>query len=148
MRYARLFPALLLALSVNACDWNTPNDYKPKQDYEAFVKKAADAQQAAASGGAVAVAEVPGKKTFETYCTACHGVDGKADGPSALALNPRPRNLTDKDWQAKVDDAHIFKVIKEGGASVGLSATMAPWGAAVPDDEIKNLVQYVRHFGK
>ena len=148
MRHVRLIPACLLALSLNACDWNTPNDYNPKRDYQAFQQKLADAQKAGSAGGATAAAEVPGKTTFETYCAACHGINGKADGPSALALNPKPRNFTDKAWQAKVDDAHIYKVIKEGGASVGLSATMAPWGAAVPDDEIKNLVQYVRHFGK
>jgi mono/diheme cytochrome c family protein len=47
-----------------------------------------------------------------------------------------------------VDDAHIHKVIKEGGTSVGLSATMAPWGAAINDAEIDNIVKYIRHFGK
>lgn len=147
MRHARLIPVLLLALSAQACDWNTASDYKPKADYEAFLAKQAEAQKAAAGGGA-AVAEVPGKKTYETYCAACHGIDGKADGPSALAMNPKPRNLTDKEWQGKVVDAHIYKVIKEGGASVGLSATMAPWGAAISDDEINHIVSYIRIMGK
>ena len=46
------------------------------------------------------------------------------NSPTALAMQPRPRNLTDATWQGSVDDAHIAKVIREGGASVGLSATM------------------------
>lgn len=140
----RLAALTLVTLALAACDWNTPADYNPKQDFQAFQK----AQEEAKAGGQGSVAEVPGKKSYETYCASCHGIDGKADGPTALALNPKPRNLTDKAWQGKVDDAHIFKVIKEGGASVGLSASMAPWGGAIADDEIKNVVQYVRHFGK
>lgn len=141
----RLAALTLATLALTACDWNTPADYNPKQDFQAFQKAQEEAKSGAKAG---AVAEQPGKQTYETYCAACHGIDGKADGPSALALNPKPRNFHDKDWQAKVDDAHIFKVIKEGGVSVGLSASMAPWGAAIADDEIKNVVQYVRHFGK
>lgn len=93
-----------------------------------------------------AVAMAPGQEKFEQYCAACHGADGKADGPGAAALNPKPRNFTDAAWQGKVDDAHIHKVIKEGGASVGLSPTMAPWGGALSDAEIDDVVKYVRHF--
>ena len=42
-------------------------------------------------------------------------------------MNPKPRAFTDAVRQDLVDDAHIAKVIKEGGAAVGLSVTMAPW---------------------
>ncbi len=154
MRNAILAPVTLAVscLLATGCDWNTKKDYSPKEGYNEFLKKQEEAKAAAAaqvaSGGAPAASVVPGKQTYETYCVACHGADGKADGPGALAMNPKPRNLTDKAWQAKVDDAHIAKVIKEGGASVGLSASMAPWGAVIKDDELKNVVSYVRHFGK
>jgi mono/diheme cytochrome c family protein len=146
-----LLTATCLA-TLTACDWNSKEDYHPKAEYEHFLEKQeADAKaqaEAVAKGDAPASTEVAGQKTFETYCVACHGADGKAEGPAAIAMNPRPRNFTDKAWQAKVDDAHIHKVIKEGGASVGLSATMAPWGGAINDAEIDNVVKYVRHFGK
>jgi mono/diheme cytochrome c family protein len=151
MRNAILAPVTLAVscLLATACDWNSHDDYNPKKDFQLFQKKQEEAKAAAAkSGGGEAVAVVPGKQTFETYCSACHGVDGKADGPGALAMNPKPRNLHDKAWQSKVDDAHIAKVIKEGTASVGLSASMAAWGGVIPDPEIKNLVDYIRSFGK
>jgi mono/diheme cytochrome c family protein len=155
MRNAILAPVTLAVscLLATGCDWNTKKDYSPKQGYNEFLKKQEEAKLAAAEPGAgggapAAAAVVPGKQAYETYCVACHGADGKADGPGALAMNPKPRAFTDKAWQAKVDDAHIAKVIKEGGASVGLSATMAPWGGAINDEEIKNVVSYVRHFGK
>ncbi len=96
-----------------------------------------------ASGG---TPQSVGQQKFEQFCSPCHGINGKADGPGALALNPRPRNFTDATWQGKVDDPHIHKVIKEGGASVGLSATMAPWGGALSDPEIDEVIKWVRHF--
>ncbi len=150
MRYLMLSATFLATLT--ACDWNSKEDYHPKAEYETFLKQQEEtahaSAEAVASGTAPAAVEEPGKKTFETFCVACHGANGKADGPAALALKPMPRNFTDKSWQAKVDDAHIHKVIKEGGASVGLSATMAPWGGAIKDDEIDQVVKYVRHFGQ
>ena len=135
---------------MNACDWNSKEDYHPKQGYESFLQQQVDAKAAAEKSGKGEVAALaePGKQSFETYCVACHGANGKADGPAALAMNPKPRNFTDKTWQAKVNDEHVAKVIREGGASVGLSATMGPWGSVLNEGEIKNVVQYVRAFSK
>lgn len=83
---------------------------------------------------------------FATLCSTCHGPTGHGDGPAGQALNPKPRNFHDGAWQAKVDDERIYKVIKEGGASVGLSSIMAPWGAVLSDEEIKGLVFKIRKF--
>ena len=89
-----------------------------------------------------------GKAKFDLFCATCHGPEGKGDGPGGAALNPKPRNYTDKEWQKNTKDEQIFKVIKEGGASVGKSPLMAAWGAALSDDDINNLVAYVRVLGK
>ena len=85
---------------------------------------------------------------FSVLCSSCHGVDGRADGAAAAAMNPKPRNFHDKAWQAKVDDNHIAKAIKEGGVAVGLSGTMPPWGAVLSEDEVKGLVAMIRAWGK
>ena len=100
-----------------------------------------------AAPGSVASGGV-GQSKFEQFCAPCHGADGAAASPGALAMNPKPRNLTDAKWQASVDDAHIAKVIKEGGASVGLSGTMAAWGGLLNDAEIAEVTKWVRHFKK
>ena len=42
----------------------------------------------------------------------------------------------------------LLRLLKEGGASVGLSPSMAPWGAMLSDDDIKGLVKVVRGFAK
>ncbi len=85
---------------------------------------------------------------YATLCSGCHGAQGHGDGPAGAALNPKPRNFTDKAWQASADDARITSVIKNGGSSVGLSAMMAPWGSVLSDAELKLMVGKVRSFNK
>ncbi|MCB9556438.1 MAG: c-type cytochrome [Deltaproteobacteria bacterium] len=92
---------------------------------------------------------VEGKKLFEQRCVTCHGAGGKGDGPGAVALNPKPRNYTDKKWQASVSDAQLAQTIVQGGAAVGKSPLMPP----NPDLKDKpsivaGLVAIVRSFGK
>ncbi|SIT10755.1 Cytochrome C oxidase, cbb3-type, subunit III [Roseivivax lentus] len=35
-----------------------------------------------------------GARLYQEYCTICHGVDGKGDGPMARAMRKPPRDLT------------------------------------------------------
>jgi mono/diheme cytochrome c family protein len=85
-----------------------------------------------------------GKVSFENTCVACHGPQGKGDGPAAAALDPKPKNLSDAELLSTQTDDYIFKVISEGGASVGLSPMMAPWGGVLSEQDIWNVVAYIR----
>jgi cytochrome c oxidase cbb3-type subunit 3 len=85
-----------------------------------------------------------GKKLYGQFCTSCHGQSGKGDGPAAAALNPKPRDHTDKELMSKLSDEEMLKVIKEGGASVGKSPLMPPWGASLKDEQIKEVIAYIR----
>ncbi len=85
-----------------------------------------------------------GKVSFENTCVACHGPQGKGDGPAAAALDPKPKNLSDAQLLSTQTDDFIFKVISEGGASVGLSPMMAPWGGVLSEQDIWNVVAYIR----
>ena len=85
---------------------------------------------------------------FNERCAACHGTEGKGNGPASAALNPKPRNYSDKAWQAAVTDDQLRKTIVLGGAAVGKSPIMP----ASPDlDEkpevVEGLVKIVRKFG-
>lgn len=87
-----------------------------------------------------------GKEKFHENmrCTACHGESGKGDGPAAVALNPKPRNFTDGNLMNPKTDEHLFKVIKEGGLAVGLSPLMSPWAGQISDQDIKDIIAFIR----
>ncbi len=87
-----------------------------------------------------------GKAKFDQYCATCHGSSGKGDGPAGAALNPKPRNFTDASLMGQKSDAQLAKVIKEGGAASGLSPLMVAWGSVLSDQDIANIVAYIRTF--
>ncbi|MEJ7730530.1 MAG: urate hydroxylase PuuD [Polyangiaceae bacterium] len=89
------------------------------------------------------------RSIFGERCMPCHGAEGRGDGPSASALNPKPRNYQDEAWQAQATDPGIAKAILEGGAAVGKSPVMP----GNPDlktqpDVVAELVKVVRGFRK
>ena len=92
--------------------------------------------------------ELPGKTTYTTYCFACHGATGMGDGPAGKVLKPPPTNFADKEKMKKLTDDYLFQIIKNGGAKVGKSPLMAPWGGVLKDPQIKDLVEYIRTFSK
>ncbi len=86
---------------------------------------------------------------FQSVCATCHGQDGLGDGPGAAALNPKPRNYTDKAWQASVTDDQIKQTILMGGAAVGKSPAMPAQPQLKEKPEVvEALVRIIRTFGK
>ncbi len=91
----------------------------------------------------------PAEKMFMTVCATCHGQDGSGNGPVAESLNPKPRNYTDKAWQASVTDEDLKKIIVGGGHAVGKSPMMpANPGLKDQPEVLDGLVQIIRRFGK
>jgi cytochrome c553 len=89
-----------------------------------------------------------GKTLFSQQCASCHGSSGKGDGPAAVALTPKPRNLSDKAYMAGLTDRYLADVIKKGGASVGKSPLMPASGASLKDDDIRDVVAFLRSLTK
>ena len=87
-----------------------------------------------------------GKALYAQYCTTCHGATGHGDGPAAAGLNPKPANHSDHVYMGGLSDEHIYQVISKGGASVGKSPMMAPWGGVINDQGIKDLIAYLRQL--
>lgn len=81
---------------------------------------------------------------YRTYCTQCHGVQGNGKGINIRDMSVQPRDHTDtKDMSAR-SDQDMFKVIKDGGLSINKSVLMPPWGGILSDEEITDLVTYLR----
>ena len=73
-----------------------------------------------------------GVDNFHSYCSPCHGRDGKGDGPVAPALTPRPPDLT---TLAKRNDgvfprSRVRDFITNGSTAIPAhgSSAMPVWG--------------------
>jgi len=89
-----------------------------------------------------------GKEIYDRNCAACHGLYGKGDGPAAVSLRPRPRDLTDHEYVKGLSDEDLFKVITYGGSSVGKSPLMPGWGNTLSKDDIIDIITYLRSLSK
>ena len=72
-----------------------------------------------------------GKQMFEAYCAACHGKEGKGDGPVASALKAPPTDLTvlARQNNGKFPSMQVAKAITgEAGISAHGSKEMPIWG--------------------
>jgi cytochrome c oxidase cbb3-type subunit 3 len=114
--------------------------------------RAEEAAATAAAGGEEFVIKgdaAKGAETYKMYCALCHGDTGAGDGAGAAALDPKPRNFTDKALMATIPDKEIFTAIKDGGPAVGKSMFMVAWGAVLGDDQkIHDVAAYVRSLAR
>ena len=85
-------------------------------------------------------------RLFRELCSVCHGVGGKGDGPSAQGLEPKPADFTNCTVMAKDADDVLFQIIKGGGQSVGRSTVMPAWGDTLSDQQIRQLIRFIRDF--
>lgn len=85
-----------------------------------------------------------GKARYDLLCSSCHGATGKGDGPAAAALSPKPRNHADGKYMNALTDKYLFDIIKGGGAGLGKSPLMPPWASQLNDQDIWNVVAYIR----
>lgn len=99
-----------------------------------------------------------GAEMYKEYCAACHGLEGKGNGPAAEALKPPPPDLTllAKNNGGKYPAAHVVALLNFGTtAAAHGSAEMPVWGrllsslqgqrnsAAIVQLRIKNLTDYI-----
>ncbi len=81
----------------------------------------------------------PGAGTFKSKCILCHGADGA--GKTPLGKQLQAANLGSNDVQ-KRSDAELQKIVHDG------QTNMPPFGDQLSDEEISQVIRYVRQFGK
>ncbi len=89
-----------------------------------------------------------GQGVYQRYCATCHGDTGAGDGFNAFNLDPRPRDLSDPAFQKKKTDADLTDAVQRGGAGVGLSPLMPPWGRTLSRRELADVVAYLRTLAR
>ena len=134
---------LIVAVLVSACGKNS--EPPPPTSGSPNAKPESGPGRPRSAGGTPLQAE----QMFATVCVTCHGADGSGKGPAAEALNPKPRNYTDPQWQASVTDDEIKDIILKGGQGVGKSPMM-PGQPQLKDqpEVLDGLVRIIRGFGK
>lgn len=85
-----------------------------------------------------------GQVHHATYCDPCHGARGDGDGPLAAMLDTQPARHSDPAFMNVFSDAYLFQLLKDGGPSVGKSPLMAAWGETLSNQQIWDLVAYLR----
>ncbi len=87
-------------------------------------------------------------KLYDVYCVQCHGVNRDGNGVNSGTMAVKPRDHTDSKGMGDTPDDTLFKAIKGGGLAVGKSVLMPRWETVISDDEIKELVTYLRFVSK
>jgi cytochrome c oxidase cbb3-type subunit III len=81
---------------------------------------------------------------YNTYCVQCHGLHRDGTGVNLPALSTKPRDHTDAKGMSSLPDDEIFNAIKNGGQSVNKSVLMPAWGGVLNDEQITEMVHYLR----
>jgi hypothetical protein len=72
-------------------------------------------------------------------------IDGRGE---AKTFRPNVGNLAVKQLMDELSDEYLFTVIKKGGAAVGKNAAMPAWSAQLGDDDIRDVVAFVRTLSR
>ena len=85
-----------------------------------------------------------GKQVYQHYCNGCHGDTGAGDGFNSFNLDPHPRDLSDPKFQKSKTNVDLADAIRRGGAGVGLSSLMPPWGRTLDARQVDDVILYIR----
>jgi len=81
-----------------------------------------------------------GGLVYANYCVTCHGMNADGNGRAARLYDPRPANLRASDK----NDAYLALIVRMGGEKLGRWPKMPPWGEELTDEQIRDLVAFVR----
>jgi len=98
-----------------------------------------------ATVGGLSLQAADTKENWAKHCTKCHGEDGK--GQTTMGKKLKVADYTDPKVQAKFTDEEMFKVTKEGKKE-GSKTLMKGYSDVLSDQEIKDLVAYIRAMAK
>src|ERR1700722_2936289 len=121
----------------------TPTKMKMTKSWMAAVMLAALASPCAFAGNGPAAAKgdaAAGKDIFTKRCQMCHGPDANGDTPIAKALGATIPDYRSKTVQDLKDD-EIKDVITKGKNKM-------PAQSGLSDDDIANLIAFIRTFAK
>jgi len=86
-----------------------------------------------------------GRAIYLARCVACHGSDGRGDGPLAANLiGPPVGNLTDDEWKHGDQVDQVLAVIGQGVPNTRMDG----WSRVLDPPELKAVTAYVYYLAK
>ncbi len=82
-----------------------------------------------------------GSMLYKKNCASCHGKTGLGDGVKARTLATHPGDFSGPEFQNQTDGEHFYKTKKGRG-------DMPSYEGKIPDEDIWNMVNYMRSFKK
>ncbi|PWH20199.1 MAG: hypothetical protein DDG59_00905 [Anaerolineae bacterium] len=80
-----------------------------------------------------------GAQLYQEYCAACHGREGKGDGPQAESLSKPPTNLTDLAFGAAKSGFDLYSSLV-----LGMPPAMPAFGEQLSDEQRWAIVAYLQ----
>ncbi|OGO38541.1 MAG: hypothetical protein A2W35_16010 [Chloroflexi bacterium RBG_16_57_11] len=133
-----VFILVAAACGGSASDSNTLDIERPAPPAE-YAGKTSPLVDAGAAVGA-------GKQLYTANCVSCHGEQAMGDGPASNSLNPKPKPLAFEMKSLK--DDYLFWRISEGGAFSPFASAMPAWKGILSQDEIWQVIAFLRTLDK
>lgn len=91
-----------------------------------------------------------GQALYMEYCLQCHGDHGEGWGwGKKVPPPPVPvPDLSNADHMRQLSDQYLFDIVKDGGEAVGKTRFMPPAGRVLSDEEIWDVVAYLRFLSQ
>ena len=138
-RIALVLPALVLSVAALAQQPSSAPSGQNSSSYSAIPVDAAKAENPV-KPGPESLARA--KKWWTLDCVMCHGKEGDGKGETARDMKLTIGDFTDPNTLKNRTDGELFYVIRKG------KGEMPPEGDRAKDDDIWNMVNYIREFGK
>lgn len=106
---------------------------------------AADAANGCAPAGELRGDATRGRALHLEHCAGCHGADGRAE-VIVLHMDTPPKDQSDAAYMRTLPDSFLYLAICKGGLAVGRNFVMPAWGEQLSDQDIRDLVAWIRTF--
>lgn len=116
---------VLVSFTTGQDPWEVPAKFKT-------MKNPVDANDASIKTGTM---------LYNKNCASCHGKKGLGDGVKARTLETFPGDFSGEAYQSQSDGEHFYKT-KFGRGE------MPKYDKKIPDEDIWNIVNYMRTFKK
>ncbi|MEW6280044.1 MAG: c-type cytochrome [Candidatus Eremiobacterota bacterium] len=120
---------------------------KPEQlqDLVAFVRELKDPDRASPRLFEIQETLDLGRILYGLRCLACHGPEGRGDGPFLKALGRTARNLSDPEWMRRKSDLDLQFPVDQGPEHSKIpNVKVGWWEAPLQQDELRALLFFLR----